>query len=68
MEDPLFELYFGDGWLSLYIRGTVEFDISIWAIIAIAVVAGLRALYKRGKNQVKVQPILGVVQPPKDLW
>jgi hypothetical protein len=46
--------------LGLYIPNTIELYLQLWVLAAVAAVLVARKIYKYKKDQVKVEPILGV--------
>ena len=46
--------------LGLYIPNTIELYLRLWVLSAVAAVLVARKIYKYKKDQVKVEPILGV--------
>lgn len=54
-----------EGWVvSLYITNTIELYLHAWIIGAAAVVVGAVKFYKYKKDEVKIQPLLGVAYKP----
>lgn len=50
-QDPLVDLIVADGWLSLYIRNTIEIDISWFGLLlAVGVAVAVRYI-KKGKRK-----------------
>jgi hypothetical protein len=55
-----------ENWVvSLYITNTIELYLHVWVPAAIAVLALARKFYKYKKDEVKIQPLLGVVAPKR---
>jgi len=55
-----------ENWVvSLYITNTIELYLHVWVPAAIAVVALAVKFYKYKKDEVKIQPLLGVVAPKR---
>ena len=46
--------------LGLYIPNTIELYLRLWVLAAVSVVLVARKIYKYKKDQVKVEPLLGV--------
>ncbi len=46
--------------LGLYIPNTIELYLQLWVLAAVAAVLVARKIYKYKKDQVKVEPLLGV--------
>jgi len=50
--------------LGLYIPNTIELYLRLWVLAAVAVVLIAYKIYKFKKDEVKVQPLLGVAYKP----
>ena len=50
--------------LGLYIPNTIELYLRLWVLAAVAAVLVARKIYKYKKDQVKIQPLLGVAYKP----
>ena len=46
--------------MSLYIVNTIELYLHVWVIAAVALGFVARKIYKHKKDEVKIQPLLGV--------
>ena len=46
--------------IGLYIPNTIELYLRLWVLAAVAAVLVTRKIYKYKKEQVKVEPLLGV--------
>ena len=50
--------------IGLYIPNTIELYLRLWVLAAVAAVLVARKIYKYKKDQVKIQPLLGVAYKP----
>ncbi len=58
------EFVIQDWVVSLYIANTIDLYLHVWVPSAIAVLALARKFYKYKKDEVKIQPLLGVGYKP----
>jgi hypothetical protein len=58
------EFVIQDWVVSLYIANTIDLYLHVWVPSAIAVLALARKFYKYKKDEVKIQPVLGVAYKP----
>lgn len=58
------EFVIEDWVVSLYITNTIELYLHSWVIAAVALGFVARKIYKYKKDEVKIQPILGVGYKP----
>lgn len=65
MLDAWFELGAEAGTMYLYIAEVIELYVSIWVPVAVVALLVARKIYKYKKDQVKIEPILGVGYKPK---
>jgi hypothetical protein len=54
------EFIIQDWVMSLYITNTIDIYLHVWVPAAVAAVLVARKIYRYKKDQVKVEPILGV--------
>lgn len=66
MEDAVFELGIDSWTMYLYIENVIELYISVWALLGIAVLAGV-VKYLQVRNSRKIKPLIGVVPPRRKL-
>ena len=58
------EFVIEDWVVSLYITNTIEMYLHLWVIAAVALGFVARKIYKYKKDEVKIQPLLGVGYKP----
>jgi hypothetical protein len=58
------EFVIEDWTIFLYINNTIDMFLHLWVPAAIAVLALARKFYKYKKDEVKIQPLLGVGYKP----
>lgn len=58
------EFVIEDWVVSLYITNTIDVYLHLWVPAAIAVLALAHKFYKYKKDEVKIQPLLGVAYKP----
>ncbi len=62
--DTWFELGIESWTLYFYIAQVIELYMSIWVPVAVVVLLVARKIYKYKKDEVKIQPLLGVAYKP----
>jgi len=63
--DTWFELGIDSGTAYLFIDNIIELYVSIWVPVAVIALVVARKIYNYKKDQVKIEPLLGVGYKPK---
>jgi hypothetical protein len=63
MNDAVFDLVIEDWWIQLYIVNVIELYVAAWLPFAIVAATVLVRYIKHKRSEVKISPLLGVLQP-----
>lgn len=63
MNDAVFDLVIENWWIKLYIVNVIDVYIAAWLPLAIVAATVLVRYIKHKRAEVKISPLLGVLQP-----